>query len=100
MLICFYRWPCVPLIGFSSLDSSLKRNTAFIKRLRTSLQAADSVNALLNEVKSLSLERYISELVSASIEGISRCKTGIEIYGATEVGVLCTLAGSMLVVLQ
>ncbi|KAK9898934.1 ARM repeat-containing protein [Cystobasidium minutum MCA 4210] len=70
---------------FGSLDSSLKRNTAFIKRLRTSLQASDSVAALLNEVKSLSLERYVSELVPAAIEGISRCKTGIEIYGAVEV---------------
>lgn len=68
-----------------SLDSSLKRNTAYIKRLRTSLQAADAIAALITEVNSLSLEKYVSELVPAAIEGIGRCKSGVEINGAVDV---------------
>jgi regulator of nonsense transcripts 2 len=71
-----------------SLDSSLKRNTAFIKRLRTSLNATDSATALLKEVNLLSLEKYTSELVSACFEGLSRCKTGSEMIAATEVRIV------------
>lgn len=72
--------------ALGALDSSLKRNTAFIKRLRTSLQAADSVAALIKEVNVLNLGKYTSELVAATLEGLARCKTGTEIAGAVEVG--------------
>jgi regulator of nonsense transcripts 2 len=68
-----------------NLDASLKRNTAFIKRLRTSLNSPDSIQFLLKEIASLSLEKYVSEIVGAVVEGISRCKTGTEISGAIEV---------------
>lgn len=72
-------------IDLGSLDASLKRNSAYIKRLRTSLHAPDAVPFLLKEVKSLSLEKYTSELVSAAAEGLTKCKSGQEIYAAVDV---------------
>lgn len=68
----------------SSKDSSLKRHTAFIKRMRQSV-AADNREQLLKDMESLSLEKYIDEIVSAVIEGISRCKTDRDVWAAVEV---------------
>jgi len=67
-----------------SLDSSLKKNTAFIKRLRTSLNADNQV-ALLKDISSLSLEKYIPEVVGAASEGLQKCKTVSDILAAVEV---------------
>lgn len=70
-----------------SLDSSLKKNTAFIKRLRTAITAT-SAPTFLQETKSLSLQRYLSEIISASYEGLCKLKTpgetaaGVEIISA------------------
>ena len=67
-----------------SLDSSLKKNTAFIKRLRTGINAAGQPT-LLNEIRTLSLEKYLSEIISATAEGLSKLKTASEIATAVEV---------------
>ena len=67
-----------------SLDSSLKKNTAFIKRLRTSLNA-DNQSALLKDISSLSLEKYIPEVVSAASEGLTKCKSISDSLAAVEV---------------
>ncbi|KAL6719830.1 mRNA decay protein [Lecanora helva] len=61
-----------------SLDSSLKKNTAFIKRLRTAITASGSAT-FLQEIQSLSLHKYLSEVISASYEGLCRLKTSGEI---------------------
>ncbi|GAA98251.1 uncharacterized protein L969DRAFT_342336 [Mixia osmundae IAM 14324] len=68
-----------------ALDASLKKNTGYIKRLRSSLNAADSVAVLLKETSTLSLEKYLSEIVGAAVEGVGRCKTAVEIQGGVEV---------------
>jgi regulator of nonsense transcripts 2 len=57
---------------FRSLDSNIKKNTAFIKKCKTSLQA-DYQTQLLNDINKLSLEKYISEIVGAVIEGMAKC---------------------------
>lgn len=67
-----------------SLDSSLKKNTAFIKRLRTGINNSGQTT-LLNEIRSLSLEKYLSEIIPATAEGVSRLKTASEIAAACEV---------------
>ena len=67
-----------------SLDSSLKKNTAFIKRLRTAITAAGSAT-FLQEIKTLSLHKYLSEIISASYEGLCRLKTPGEIACGVEV---------------
>ncbi|KAG6845896.1 hypothetical protein H0H87_000702 [Tephrocybe sp. NHM501043] len=73
-----------PTIQDSSKDSSLKRHTALIKRIRQSL-ATDSRDQILKDIDSLSLEKYIDEIAGAVVEGISRCKTERDVWAAVEV---------------
>ncbi|KAK4541825.1 hypothetical protein LTR36_007357 [Oleoguttula mirabilis] len=68
----------------SSLDSNMKKNTAFIKRLRTAINTA-GVSTFLQEIRSLSLHRYLAEVVSACFEGLCRLKTAGEIAAGVEV---------------
>ncbi|KAI2467122.1 ARM repeat-containing protein [Annulohypoxylon bovei var. microspora] len=68
----------------SSLDSSLKKNTAFIKRLRTTINTA-TLNTFLQDIRTLSLSKYLSEIISACYEGLSKLKTGGEIDAAIEI---------------
>ncbi|KAG5651203.1 hypothetical protein H0H81_009512 [Sphagnurus paluster] len=70
-----------PSIQDSSKDSSLKRHTALIKRIRQSL-AADGRDQVLKDIESLSLEKYIDEIAGAIVEGISRCKTERDVWAA------------------
>lgn len=67
-----------------SLDSSLKKNTAFIRRLRTAISSS-TLNSLLQEIASLSLSKYLSEIVSACYEGLSRLKTPSDIEAGVEI---------------
>lgn len=70
-----------------SLDSSLKKNTAFIRRLRTAI-AGPATNGFLQEIRTLSLHKYLSEIISACAEGLSKLKipadiaAGVEIFSA------------------
>ncbi|KAF7511975.1 hypothetical protein GJ744_003208 [Endocarpon pusillum] len=68
----------------NSLDSSLKKNTAFIKRLRTGITAT-ALTGFLTEVRTLSLQKYISEIISATAEGIAKLKTPGEISAGVEI---------------
>lgn len=56
-----------------SLDPSLKKNTAVIKRLRTSL-ISESQAALLKDIQTTSLEKYLPEVLSAVAEGLQKSK--------------------------
>lgn len=67
-----------------SLDSSLKKNTAFIKRLRTAITST-STTAFIQEIRSLSLQKYLSEVISASYEGLCKLKTPGEIAAGVEI---------------
>ncbi|KAK5156161.1 mRNA decay protein [Recurvomyces mirabilis] len=71
-----------------SLDSNMKKNTAFIKRLRTAINTA-GVATFLQEVRTLSLHRYLTEIVSACFEGLGRLKTAGEVAAGVEV--VCAL---------
>lgn len=67
-----------------TLDSSLKKNTAFIKRLRTAITTS-SAPTFLQEIRSLSLQKYLSEIISASYEGLCKLKTPGEISAGVEI---------------
>lgn len=67
-----------------SLDSSLKKNTAFIKRLRTAISAA-TLSTFLQEIRTLSLHKYLSEIISACYEGLCRLKSPGEIEAGVEI---------------
>ena len=68
----------------NSLDSALKKNTAFIKRLRTAIAGA-STATFLQEIRSLSLQKYLSEVISASYEGLTKVKTPSDISAGVEI---------------
>jgi regulator of nonsense transcripts 2 len=68
----------------SAQDSSLKKNTAFIKRLRTSVTQTN-VPVFIQDVRTLSLHKYLSEIVSACYEGLCKLKAPAEIAAAIEV---------------
>ncbi|KAF4634949.1 hypothetical protein G7Y89_g3148 [Cudoniella acicularis] len=67
-----------------SLDSSLKKNTAFIKRLRTAISTA-TLGTFLQEIRTLSLHKYLSEIISACYEGLCRLKSPGEIEAGVEI---------------
>ena len=67
-----------------SLDSSLKKNTAFIKRLRTAI-TAPTLNTFLQDIRALSLHKYLSEIISACYEGLCKLKSPGEIAAGTEI---------------
>ncbi|KAF9227255.1 ARM repeat-containing protein [Gyrodon lividus] len=72
----------------SKLDSSLKRHTALIKRMRQSI-GLDNRDQIIKDIDSLSLEKYIDEIAGAALEGIVRCRTEKDVWAAVEV--TCTL---------
>ena len=67
-----------------SLDSALKKNTAFIKRLRTGTSTS-AVQTVLTDISTLSLHKYLSEIVSACYEGLCKLKSPSEIAAGVEV---------------
>ncbi|KAI9841526.1 MAG: hypothetical protein M1837_000627 [Sclerophora amabilis] len=67
-----------------SLDSSLKKNTAFIKRLRTAV-TIPALGGFLQDIRTLSLHKYLSEIISACYEGLCRLKSPGEISAGVEV---------------
>ncbi|KAH7385291.1 armadillo-type protein [Phaeosphaeria sp. MPI-PUGE-AT-0046c] len=67
-----------------SLDSSMKKNTAFIKRLRTAI-GASSQSQFIQEIRTLSLHKYLSEIISACYEGLCKLKTPGEIAAGAEI---------------
>ncbi|KAJ9131172.1 ARM repeat-containing protein [Pleurostoma richardsiae] len=67
-----------------SLDSSMKKNTAFIKRLRTAVTSA-TLNTFLQETRTLSLHKYLSEIISACYEGLCKLKSPGEIEAGVEI---------------
>ncbi|KAG0369693.1 hypothetical protein BGZ54_009183 [Gamsiella multidivaricata] len=70
--------------ALKNLDSNIKKNTAFIKKCKTGL-TADVSPQLLNDIRKLSLEKYISEIVAAILEGLLRCKLSADVAAAVEV---------------
>lgn len=68
----------------SSLDSSLKKNTAFIKRLRTGINTS-VLQTFLSDIRTLSLHKYLSEIISACYEGLCKLKSPGEIAAGVEV---------------
>lgn len=67
---------------FAKLDSSLKRNTAFVKKLKQFTAA--QLDALMKDMKGLNLSKYISEICSA----LSEAK--IKMTDVTAVVLLCS----------
>jgi len=67
-----------------TLDSSVKRHTAFVRKIRQSV-GAENRDQLLKDIETLSLEKYVDELGGAVLEGIPRCKSEKDVWCAVEV---------------
>ncbi|PCH43529.1 ARM repeat-containing protein [Wolfiporia cocos MD-104 SS10] len=67
-----------------ALDSSLKRHTALIKRIRLSV-GVENHDQIIKDIETLSLEKYVDELSGAVVEGVSRCKTEKDVWSAAEI---------------
>ncbi|KAH9929303.1 ARM repeat-containing protein, partial [Amylocystis lapponica] len=67
-----------------TLDSSLKRHTALIKRIRQSL-GTENRDQIIKDIDTLSLEKYVDEIAGAAVEGIVRCKTEKDVWSAVEI---------------
>ncbi|CAG8642042.1 10326_t:CDS:2, partial [Cetraspora pellucida] len=70
--------------AFKNLDSNIKKNTGFIKKCKAQL-SAEYQQQLLKDVKTLTLEKYISEVVVAVVEGVQKCKASADAWAAVEV---------------
>ncbi|KAF1992408.1 nonsense-mediated mRNA decay factor [Aulographum hederae CBS 113979] len=70
-----------------SLNSEMKKNTAFIRKIRTAITTT-ALSSFLQEIRTLSLHKYLSEIISACFEGLCKLKspgeiaTGVEIVSA------------------
>jgi regulator of nonsense transcripts 2 len=62
----------------------LKKNTAFIKRLRLAITASNTA-AFLQEIRTLSLHKYLTEIISACYEGLTKLKGAADISAGVEI---------------
>ncbi|PWN50734.1 ARM repeat-containing protein [Violaceomyces palustris] len=77
-------WRSGPSPPRGALDSNLKKNTAFIKKVKQGL-GHDSREQLLKELGTLNLDKYLEEIVQAVPEGLTKCITNKDCSAAVEV---------------
>ncbi|CDK26822.1 unnamed protein product [Kuraishia capsulata CBS 1993] len=66
------------------IDASLKKNSGFLKKVRTNLNKEGEAS-LIQDIKSLSLTRYLPELTSVVAEALTKCSRNADVYAAVEV---------------
>lgn len=76
-------WQNGPKTLKGPLDSNMKKNTAFIKRIRQTL-GAETKDQLIKDATTLNLDKYIEEIVQAIPEGLSKCNTSKDCIAAAE----------------
>lgn len=64
-------------------DSSMKKNTGFIRKVRTI--SADQLQNVIKDIETLSLEKYLSEIVTSLTEGLMKVSKSDDIVAATEI---------------
>ncbi|GME93734.1 unnamed protein product [Ambrosiozyma monospora] len=77
-------WRGHSVFATKKLDSSLKKNTAYIKKIRTSV-GLDSKKFLIDQLATTSLEKYLNELLPATFEGLSKITKNQDLAPAVEV---------------
>ncbi|WEJ94710.1 hypothetical protein PSN45_002204 [Yamadazyma tenuis] len=72
-------WAGDDVLGLSAkLDSSLKKNTAFVKKIKSSMNA-DQVSVVTRDIEQLSLSKYLSEIISAVYDGAVKANKLVDI---------------------
>ncbi|SNX86027.1 related to NMD2 - Nonsense-mediated mRNA decay protein 2 [Melanopsichium pennsylvanicum] len=77
-------WKSGPTRIPNTLDSNLKKNTAYLKRVKQSI-GQDARDQLLKDLPLLNLEKYLQELIQAVSEGLARCTTAKDCFAAAEI---------------
>lgn len=77
-------WSIGPSRPSTNLDTTLKKNSAYVKRLRAGL-VADARDVLVREATTLSLDRYVDEIVAAVPEGLARAIRDKDVAAAADV---------------
>ncbi|PWN29554.1 ARM repeat-containing protein [Jaminaea rosea] len=77
-------WQDGPSPPSGSLDSNMKKNTGFIKRVRQGL-GVDAKPQLIKETATLNLDKYVEELTQAIPEGLSKCTLAKDCIAAAEI---------------
>ncbi|KAE8260849.1 hypothetical protein A4X13_0g100 [Tilletia indica] len=77
-------WSSGPSPPTGALDSSLKKNTAFVKRIKQGL-GLENRDAAIKEIATLNLDKYVEEVVQMVPEGLSRCSSAKDYLAAAEV---------------
>ncbi|KAJ3127315.1 hypothetical protein HK098_006494 [Nowakowskiella sp. JEL0407] len=67
---------------FKNLDGSIKKNTSFIKKLKTSI-CQDQLQSLIKELLSLKLEKYTSEVAGSIAE--AKLKNSADVWAGVEI---------------
>lgn len=78
-------WDQGPNEPQGNLDSNLKKNTGYIKRVRQGL-GVEAKPQLTKEAASLNLGKYVEELAQAVPEGLAKCTLAKDCLAAAEVG--------------
>ncbi|KAI5964772.1 NMD2 [Candida pseudojiufengensis] len=66
------------------LDSSLKKNTTFIKKIKISLNQ-ESYDQILKDIKTITIEKYLSEVITSLVEGLCKVSKNDEILASMEI---------------
>jgi regulator of nonsense transcripts 2 len=76
-------WQDGPSPPKGPLDSNIKKNTAYIKRIRQTL-GTETKEQLAKDSLTLNLDKYIEEIVQAIPEGLSKCTNAKDCLAAAE----------------
>lgn len=77
-------WEGNVYVPSGKLDSSLKKNTAFIKKIKLSLNAENYSN-VLKDIETLSLEKYLSEILTSLEESILKVSKSEDIMAVMRI---------------
>ncbi|EGW33495.1 uncharacterized protein SPAPADRAFT_71334 [Spathaspora passalidarum NRRL Y-27907] len=68
----------------AKLDSSLKKNTAFIKKIKTGVNS-DQYKSVLKDIETVSIEKYLSEVIVNLVEALYKVSKSDDILAAIEI---------------
>lgn len=66
------------------LDTSLKKNTAFIKKLRTVINK-ENEKSILDGIRTISLEKYLTEISAALCESLNKVSKSADVQSSVEI---------------
>ena len=77
-------WKAGPSTPSKTLDSNLKKNSAFVKRVKQGI-GHEAREHLLKDLPQLNLEKYLQELIQAVPDGLAKCVTAKDCFAAIEI---------------